>query len=100
MNYGVFVSHVWCAVHRSYRLASFGFFADSANTDRDRGSTGNFGIQDQRIAMQWVQREISAFGGDPARVLLFGESAGGISSMLHAVCVVAGHLPPFLCWFY
>jgi para-nitrobenzyl esterase len=51
----------------NYRLGAFGFFS------------GNFAIQDQLAALGWVQRNIGAFGGDPAHVMVFGESAGGSS---------------------
>lgn len=56
----------------SYRLGAFGFLAV------DGGQT-NCGTLDQLAALQWVQRNIHAFGGDPARVTLFGQSAGGHS---------------------
>jgi len=56
----------------SYRLGAFGFLAV------DGGQT-NCGTLDQLAALQWVQRNIHAFGGDPARVTVFGQSAGGHS---------------------
>ena len=44
---------------------------------------GNFGLLDQRVALQWVQQNIVSFNGDSSRVLLFGQSAGAISIQLH-----------------
>jgi len=62
----------------NYRLGALGFLAGS-----DLGLNGNFGIQDQQKALQWVQKNISRFGGNPNRVMLFGESAGAQSTALH-----------------
>ncbi|MEL6345777.1 MAG: carboxylesterase family protein [Myxococcota bacterium] len=57
-----------------YRLNAFGYLADpSLDTDI---KSGNYGPRDQVAALEWVQRNIAAFGGDPQRVLLFGESGG------------------------
>src|SRR5271169_2093576 len=62
----------------NYRLGRFGFFAHPALTKEDpTGLLGNYGYMDQIAALKWVQRNISAFGGDPGNVTLFGESAGG-----------------------
>jgi para-nitrobenzyl esterase len=64
----------------NYRLGRFGFFAHPALTSEQvRGPIGNFGYMDQVAALKWVQRNIAAFGGDPTRVTIFGESAGGSS---------------------
>jgi para-nitrobenzyl esterase len=64
----------------NYRLGRFGFFAHPALTaEQDGGPLGNYGYMDQIAALKWVKRNIAAFGGDPARVTIFGESAGGSS---------------------
>jgi para-nitrobenzyl esterase len=64
-------------VSLNYRLGRFGFFAHPAL--EKEGFGGNFGFLDQIAALKWVQANIAAFGGDPARVTVFGESAGGMS---------------------
>ncbi|MBY5974198.1 carboxylesterase family protein [Ferrimonas balearica] len=65
----------------NYRLGRFGFFAHPAlaegATDAEAG--GNFGILDQAAALSWVKDNITALGGDPERITLVGESAGGRS---------------------
>ncbi len=67
-------------VSLNYRMGVFGFLAHPAlATDAANGSVGNYGIMDQVAALQWVQRNIARFGGDPSRVTIFGESAGGSS---------------------
>jgi para-nitrobenzyl esterase len=61
----------------NYRLGEFGFFSyPGLTTESDRRGAGNFGVMDSIAALQWVQRNIAAFGGDPKRVTVFGESAG------------------------
>jgi para-nitrobenzyl esterase len=61
----------------NYRLGRFGFFAHPGLAAE--GGGGNFGFLDQIAALKWVQANIAKFGGDPARVTVFGESAGGMS---------------------
>lgn len=63
----------------NYRLGRFGFFAHPALLAAQEGPVGNFGYMDQIAALQWVQTNIGAFGGDPQQVTLVGESAGGAS---------------------
>jgi para-nitrobenzyl esterase len=64
----------------NYRLGRFGFFAHPGLTrESGDGVVGNYGYMDQLAALQWVQRNVAAFGGDPAQVTIIGESAGGMS---------------------
>jgi para-nitrobenzyl esterase len=64
----------------NYRLARFGFFAHPAiSAERPGAVLGNYGFLDQIAGLKWVQRNIAAFGGNPADVTVFGESAGGRS---------------------
>ncbi|MBI1196839.1 MAG: carboxylesterase family protein [Phenylobacterium sp.] len=66
----------------NYRLGALGYFAHPALTKAAGGQpTGNFGLMDQIAALKWVQRNIRAFGGDPKNVTVFGESAGGMSTL-------------------
>ncbi|KAL1736681.1 Alpha/Beta hydrolase protein [Schizophyllum commune] len=66
------------SVSMAYRLGLLGFLAGSAvAADGDL----NAGLFDQRAALEWVQRHIRAFGGDPEKVTIYGESAGGESGM-------------------
>lgn len=70
----------------NYRLNVFGFLGGALLRSRDlEGSIGNYGIQDQRLALRWVSDHIESFGGDPAQVTIFGESAGGNSVLNHLV---------------
>lgn len=65
-----------------YRLGALGWLAYPALEDDD-GSLAMWGTLDQRAGLQWVQQNIGAFGGDAGRVMLFGESAGGVSTCVH-----------------
>jgi para-nitrobenzyl esterase len=69
----------------NYRLGPLGFLAHPALIAEDTTlhSSGNYGLLDQQQALRWVHDNIAAFGGDPGRVTIFGESAGGISVCLH-----------------
>jgi para-nitrobenzyl esterase len=64
----------------NYRLGFIGFFAHPAlSAESADHASGNYGLMDQQTALQWVQRNIKKFGGDPDDVTIFGESAGGLS---------------------
>jgi carboxylesterase type B len=65
----------------NYRVGALGFLAGVA------GLEGNFGLMDQQLGMRWVADNIAAFGGDPARVTLFGQSAGAMSVGLHLLSI-------------
>lgn len=68
----------------NYRLGAFGFFSHpELTTESPNDSSGNYGLLDQLCALEWVRDHISAFGGDPRCVTIFGESAGGISISCH-----------------
>src|ERR1019366_3197664 len=90
---GEFLAHRGViVVSMNYRLCIFGFLvhpeltAESANH-----SSGNYGLLDQAAAIAWVRRNIAAFGGDPANITIFGQSAGSMSvSALMASPLTAG----------
>jgi para-nitrobenzyl esterase len=63
----------------NYRLGALGFAQLDAIGGSDYADSGSVGIQDQLAALRWVQGNIASFGGDPARVTIAGESAGGMS---------------------
>jgi para-nitrobenzyl esterase len=68
------------AVSLNYRTNVFGFFAHPELTSESpHHASGNYGLLDQVAALRWVQANIAAFGGDPKRVTIAGESAGSIS---------------------
>lgn len=62
-----------------YRLQLFGFYASAELSAEQGGTSGNYGLMDQQEALRWVQKNIKAFGGDPARVTVVGVSSGGTS---------------------
>ena len=64
----------------NYRLGVFGYFSHPELThESPYNASGNYGTTDQIQALRWVQKNITAFGGDPSNVTVFGESAGGLS---------------------
>ena len=64
----------------NYRLGALGFLAHPALADSN-GQSGDYGLEDQQAALRWVQRNIASFGGSPHNVTIFGESAGGLSTL-------------------
>jgi para-nitrobenzyl esterase len=77
-----------------YRLGVFGFAGHPALTAEGGGSSGEYGLLDQIAALQWVQDNIAAFGGDPGNVTLFGESAGSFDAVAIAASPWAGGCSP------
>ena len=63
----------------NYRLGVFGFLALPELASEQRGSSGNYGLMDMVAALNWVKKNIAAFGGDPDCVTIFGESAGSFA---------------------
>src|SRR5205807_4892019 len=64
----------------NYRVGIFGFLAHPMlSAESPRRTSGNYGLLDQIAALRWVKSNIAAFGGDPQRVTVFGESAGAVS---------------------
>ncbi len=76
----------------AYRVGVFGFYANpELSAESSHHVSGNYGLLDMIAGLQWVQHNIAAFGGDPKRVTIFGESAGGIAvSMLCASPLAKG----------
>ena len=73
----------------NYRLGALGFLvepgllATSSSFFENAGDAGNYGLMDQQFALQWTQANIAGFGGDPGKVTVGGESAGGLSTSSH-----------------
>lgn len=70
------------AVTVNYRLGPMGFLC-LPELHEEGGRCGNYGLYDQLVALKWVKKNISAFGGDPDRITLMGQSAGAMSVGLH-----------------
>lgn len=66
----------------NYRVNVFGFLAHPEITAEDTSKAANFGHWDQKFGIEWVKRNIAAFGGDPENILIFGQSAGGGSTQV------------------
>jgi len=66
----------------NYRLGPLGFLAlPELSKESAWGASGNYGLLDQIAALEWVQKNIAAFGGDPSKVMVFGESAGAVDTI-------------------
>ncbi|HEV8186847.1 MAG TPA: carboxylesterase family protein [Pyrinomonadaceae bacterium] len=77
----------------NYRLGVFGFMSHPELTkESPHNASGNYGLLDQNAGLQWVQRNIASFGGDPKRVTIAGESAGSISVSAHMVSPLSKNL--------
>ncbi len=76
----------------NYRLGALGWLAHPLLDGDSPNSSGNYGLMDQQFAMRWVNRNIAAFGGDPHKVTIAGESAGGIDSCSHLASPTAAGL--------
>ena len=84
------------AVSINYRVDVFGFLAHPELTaESGTQSSGNYALLDQIAALKWVRDSIAAFGGDPGNVTVFGESAGGVATLLMLTV-----LEPSDCWVY
>jgi para-nitrobenzyl esterase len=80
-------------VSMNYRLGIFGFFAHPELTaESPHHASGNYGLMDQAAAIAWVKENIKAFGGDPANITVFGESAGSASVSAQMASPLTAHL--------
>ena len=80
-NPAALVRHGVVVVTLNYRIGALGFLAEPALASRPGAPSGNYGLMDQQAALRWVRRDIRGFGGNPDRVTLLGESAGGLSTL-------------------
>jgi para-nitrobenzyl esterase len=80
---GTLVGHGILLVTVNYRLSVFGFLAHPGLTrESAHGSSGNYGLEDQILALRWVRQNIARFGGDPENITVFGQSAGALDTGL------------------
>lgn len=80
---GTLICHGVLLVTVNYRLGVFGFYAHPALTrESAHHASGNYGLMDQIAALDWVRKNIANFGGDPARITVFGQSAGAMDTSL------------------
>ena len=82
------LGHPVLVVQANYRVSAFGFLGGAqvrAEGEREGAASAasNVGLRDQRLALRWVAENIAAFGGDPDRVTIWGESAGAVSLLYH-----------------
>ncbi|MFK7848111.1 MAG: carboxylesterase/lipase family protein [Rhodothermales bacterium] len=81
------------AITINYRLNIFGFLAHPALTaEADYNASGNYAFMDQTASLQWIHDNIAAFGGDPDRVTIAGESAGSVSVSAQMASPLSRHL--------
>jgi para-nitrobenzyl esterase len=76
----------------NYRLGALGWLAHPLLDGSVPNSSGNYGLMDQQFAMRWVNQNIAAFGGDPHKVIIAGESAGALDSCSHLASPTAAGL--------
>ena len=81
------------AVTVNYRLGIFGFFAHPELTQESpHHASGNYGLLDQNAALEWVHKNVAAFGGDPKHITIAGESAGSFSVSAQMASPLSKHL--------
>ncbi|MDO4462117.1 MAG: carboxylesterase family protein [Bacteroidia bacterium] len=79
---------IYCSIE--YRLGVLGFLTHpELSKESPMGISGNYGLMDQLLALQWIHDNIAAFGGDPEKITIAGESAGGISVSMHCASPLA-----------
>ena len=76
----------------NYRLALMGFFAHPEITKECPDAPANFGLLDQQAGLHWVYRNIASFGGDPEKITIAGQSAGGGSTLQQLTCEANKHI--------